>query len=242
MTSGPVSDTDLLTAEQSAEILGLQVVLVIRRMHDGRLPWLRACRRADVERLKKIEDETTASLLAIGQDDAVDWTLDAARRAFPVAARTRQGPVIVRQPGVLGGEPTFRGTRLPAGILFENLAEGYTIDEIVENFPTLDREEARLALMQACEALALRAPICGDAPEAPLADDEMARREADARRILIDEIVRRNPAILMWWSATDLARLPTWHLIEILAEIASVVTITVGSTISILVVGEEGGR
>ena len=67
-------------------------------------------------------------------------------------------PVIVRQSGVLGGRPTFRGTRVQAEILFENLAEGYSIDEIIENFPTLDRNEVRLALTQACDALMRAAP------------------------------------------------------------------------------------
>lgn len=67
-------------------------------------------------------------------------------------------PVIVRQTGVLGGRPTFRGTRVQAEILFENLAEGYSIDEIIENFPTLDRDKVRLALTQACDALMRAAP------------------------------------------------------------------------------------
>lgn len=67
-------------------------------------------------------------------------------------------PVIVRQSGVLGGRPTFRGTRVQAEILFENLADGYSIDEIIENFPTLDRDEVRLALTQACDAVMRAAP------------------------------------------------------------------------------------
>lgn len=79
------------------------------------------------------------------------------------------GPVIVRHPRILGGRPTFRGTRLQAETLFENLAEGYALGEILDSFPTLDADEARRALMQACEALAERAPRTGDAaPEEPV--------------------------------------------------------------------------
>jgi uncharacterized protein (DUF433 family) len=74
-------------------------------------------------------------------------------------------PVIVRQPGVQGGRPTFRGTRVQAEILFENLAEGYSIDEILESFPTLDREEVRLALQQACDLLMQSAPQVATARE-----------------------------------------------------------------------------
>ena len=74
-------------------------------------------------------------------------------------------PVIVRQTGVLGGRPTFRGTRVQAEILFENLAEGYSIDEIIANFPSLGRDEVRLALNQACEALMDAAPQVDPARE-----------------------------------------------------------------------------
>jgi uncharacterized protein (DUF433 family) len=62
-------------------------------------------------------------------------------------------PVVVRHDRILGGRPVFRGTRVRVELLFENLAEGYSMDEIIENFPTLDRDDLRTALMQACEAL-----------------------------------------------------------------------------------------
>ena len=80
-------------------------------------------------------------------------------------------PVIVRQMGVLGDRPTFRGTRVQAEILFENLAEGYTIDEILENFPSLNRDAVRLALQQACDMLMRAAPQVAPArqPEAAYA-------------------------------------------------------------------------
>ena len=36
--------------------------------------------------------------------------------------------VIVRDPDILGGRPVFRGTRVPVEVLFENLADGLSID------------------------------------------------------------------------------------------------------------------
>lgn len=71
---------------------------------------------------------------------------------------SERDPVIIRDPGVLGGRPVFRGTRVQAEILFENLADGCTVAELVESFPTLDAAELRLALRQACEALKSAAP------------------------------------------------------------------------------------
>jgi uncharacterized protein (DUF433 family) len=73
-------------------------------------------------------------------------------------------PVIVRNGAVLGGRPIFRGTRVQAELLFENLAEGYSLDEILDNFPTLDRADAQRAILQACEMISAAAPdfILGD--------------------------------------------------------------------------------
>jgi len=79
-------------------------------------------------------------------------------------------PVVIRDRGVLGGRPTFRGTRVQAEILFENLANGYSIDEIIYNFPTLDRGDVQAALLQACEALKLNAPDIN-----PVREDEPSR-------------------------------------------------------------------
>lgn len=74
-------------------------------------------------------------------------------------------PVVVRRKGVLGGRPIFRGTRVQVETLFENLADGHSLDEIVENFPTLDRSDLRAALIQACEALKEAAPLTHRQPE-----------------------------------------------------------------------------
>ena len=65
----------------------------------------------------------------------------------------------------MDGRPVFRGTRVQVELLFENLAEGYSVDEIIENFPTLDREDLRKALFQACELLKETAP---DTPLSPV--------------------------------------------------------------------------
>jgi uncharacterized protein (DUF433 family) len=73
-----------------------------------------------------------------------------------------RNPVIVRHASILGGRPAFRGTRVQAEILFENLAEGYSIDDILAEFPTLDRDDVREALLQACEAMKQAAPDVTD--------------------------------------------------------------------------------
>jgi uncharacterized protein (DUF433 family) len=46
----------------------------------------------------------------------------------------------------MSGTPCFRGTRVPIAVSFENLADGLSLDEILESWPTLKRENALAAL------------------------------------------------------------------------------------------------
>ena len=51
-----------------------------------------------------------------------------------------------RDPDILGGTAVFAGTRVPLSVLFENLADGLTLDEILDSYPTIPRDMALLAL------------------------------------------------------------------------------------------------
>jgi len=57
---------------------------------------------------------------------------------------------------ILGGTPVFTGTRVPVAVLFENLADGLSLEEILESYPTLKREQAIEALHQAESLLELQ--------------------------------------------------------------------------------------
>ncbi len=50
---------------------------------------------------------------------------------------------------ILGGEPVFRGTRVPVASLFEHLESDCSLDEFLENFPTVTRAAAVAVLMGA---------------------------------------------------------------------------------------------
>ena len=56
---------------------------------------------------------------------------------------------IVRDPEVLGGTPVFRGTRVPFQALLDYLEGGQTLDEFLDDFPTVTREAAVHALEHA---------------------------------------------------------------------------------------------
>lgn len=43
---------------------------------------------------------------------------------------------------ILGGQPVFKGTRVPVESLFMHLEEGVSLDEFLEDFPSVTREQA----------------------------------------------------------------------------------------------------
>jgi uncharacterized protein (DUF433 family) len=62
--------------------------------------------------------------------------------------------VIVSDPEVLGGTPCFRGTRVPVDSLIDYLEAGDSLDEFLDNFPSVGREAAVAALEEAKARLA----------------------------------------------------------------------------------------
>ncbi len=60
-------------------------------------------------------------------------------------------------PGKVSGAWVFRGTRIPVAVVFENLEDGLTIDEIVAMFAGLTRDKVRAVLDFAAQSLEARA-------------------------------------------------------------------------------------
>jgi len=57
--------------------------------------------------------------------------------------------VIISDPDLLGGTPVFRGTRVPFQALLDYLEGGQTLDEFLDDFPTVTRDAAIHALEHA---------------------------------------------------------------------------------------------
>jgi uncharacterized protein (DUF433 family) len=57
--------------------------------------------------------------------------------------------VIIKDSNILGGEPVFRGTRVPFKILMEYLEGGDTLDQFLEQYPSVNRELAIAAIEEA---------------------------------------------------------------------------------------------
>lgn len=61
---------------------------------------------------------------------------------------------IERDPAKVSGAWVFRGTRVPVQALFENLDAGATVDDFIEWFPGISREQIDEVLMFASNSLA----------------------------------------------------------------------------------------
>lgn len=90
-----------------------------------------------------------------------DAVLDAALRLpveeqREVAARLSAlgSSVITSDPAVMSGAPVFRGTRVLAQTLIEYLEGGESIDEFLEGFPSVTREQV-LAFLEETKARVL---------------------------------------------------------------------------------------
>lgn len=54
--------------------------------------------------------------------------------------------VVQVDPEILGGTPVFRGTRVPVKNLLDYLTAGDTLDQFLDDFPTVKRQQAVAAL------------------------------------------------------------------------------------------------
>lgn len=63
--------------------------------------------------------------------------------------------VIQIDPEILSGMPTFKGTRVPIKNLFDYYSKGHTIDEFLEDFPSVSKNQV-LELLQVLQNQALK--------------------------------------------------------------------------------------
>jgi uncharacterized protein (DUF433 family) len=61
-------------------------------------------------------------------------------------------PAVERDPERLSGAWVFRGTRVPAAALFENLEDGAQVDQFVQWFPGVSLEQVRAVLEHAAQS------------------------------------------------------------------------------------------
>jgi len=67
------------------------------------------------------------------------------------ALRARLTRIVSQDPEILGGETVFTGTRVPVKSLFDHLAAGDSIEQFLEGFPSVKREQVIALLEEARE-------------------------------------------------------------------------------------------
>jgi len=68
---------------------------------------------------------------------------------------------IIRDPKTCGGEPVIKGTRVTIRTILASLAEGATIEQILEEFPTLTEEGVRAVIAFAAASTQEDMPVNG---------------------------------------------------------------------------------
>lgn len=61
--------------------------------------------------------------------------------------------VVHSDPEILGGRPVFVGTRVPVKALLDYLEGGHRLDDFLDDFPTVTREQAVTALEEGIQLL-----------------------------------------------------------------------------------------
>ena len=62
--------------------------------------------------------------------------------------------VVTRDPEIMHGTPVFHGTRVPVQTLFEYLEAGDSLQDFLQGFPTVSREQA-VQVLEECKELRL---------------------------------------------------------------------------------------
>ena len=60
---------------------------------------------------------------------------------------------IIINPKIMGGKPVIKGTRIPVYFILELIANGWTIDDILKEYPHLTREDVLATVRYAARVL-----------------------------------------------------------------------------------------
>ena len=77
----------------------------------------------------------------------------------PEETRSRYSDRIVRNPGIWGGQPVFKGTRVTLRTVLASLADGDSVEVILREFPTLKPEDVHAAIAVAAASAEEDIPI-----------------------------------------------------------------------------------
>jgi len=77
------------------------------------------------------------------------------RAGLGLIVRMKKTSVVVTNPEIMNGTPCFGGTRVPARTLIDYLEGGDSLEDFLQDFPTVTREQAIAPLEEASKLLSL---------------------------------------------------------------------------------------
>jgi uncharacterized protein (DUF433 family) len=96
---------------------------------------------------KKIEKSPEIDVMCLTEDSALVIEVKSTRQELEQDLKKlqRAEEMVLSDPDIMRGSPVYRGTRIPVQLVADMLSQGATPEEIVEGYPSLDREKVALA-------------------------------------------------------------------------------------------------
>ena len=96
---------------------------------------------------KKIEKSPEIDVMCLAEGSALVVEVKSTRQELEQDLKKlqRAEAMIVSDPDIMRGSPVYRGTRIPVQLVADMLSQGATPEEIVEGYPSLDKEKVALA-------------------------------------------------------------------------------------------------
>lgn len=98
---------------------------------------------------KAVAAEPNVSSISVSGGTALLIEVDRARREVEQELKRLRAvqEMVVSDPEIMRGTPVFKGTRIPVELVAEMIAQGSAVEEILEGYPALSREQVELATL-----------------------------------------------------------------------------------------------
>ena len=96
---------------------------------------------------ESIQRSPKTDKLPVANATAIQIEIGTARRKVESELKrlVHMEEMIASDPEIMRGTPVFKGTRIPVDLVADMLAQGATVEEILEGYPTLNREKVAIA-------------------------------------------------------------------------------------------------
>lgn len=96
---------------------------------------------------RAVESSPQADIVTVSGGSALVVKVERARREVEHELKRlhKAEQMAVCNPEIMAGTPVYRGTRIPVDLVATMLAQGATVEEILEGYPALNREKVELA-------------------------------------------------------------------------------------------------